>query len=802
MKQQIRTDRYGDPLPAGALVRLGTMRFRHEGSANSLAFSPDDKVLASTSAGRVIFWDASTGRQLRRLQVSREHGLFWLRSLDFSPDGRTLAANGGDGSIYLWDTATGKQIRTVGALSGAPDSGKATRFSLDGKMLAVTDSDKVILFDTKTGKEAFRLGGHRAEINSVAFSPNGKTLAFGTLGPAVQIWDLEKGKLLRGIESHGKRFVNSVAFSRDGEVLASGSWDKIVLTEADTGKELATLEAKKMESVSALAFTPDGKTLISASQDGQVRFWDVPGRKERLRLDARMAPIEAMALSRDGKTVAVGSYFNVIRLWDVATGKERFQDFHGHNGIIASVAYAPDGKTLAVAGDSGEVILWDAATGQPRRELKVYRPRGVAFSPDGRRLATVPFSRSFQVWDVATGKELFRLQGKNVVQCVAFSPDGQYLLSAHIGSLILWDPSTGKRLREFSLQTTAHPQSLAFAPDSRTVALGTSDGDLRLWDLEAGQEVLVLTGHRHEVESVAFSPDGKILASGSLDLTVRLWEVASGKEILTLRGHRRAVTSVVFSPDGKVVASGSGASREPIWTKEPNKVRLWDVATGEELAPFQGHGTDVLCLAFSPDGSRLASGLRNSTVLLWDTTQAVHALRRVAQLGPKELEALWSDLAGEDTRKAHAAIWTLTAISNQAASFLKGHLHPAVSKWDPEQIRRWIADLDSDQFAVRQEAMKKLEQVSEDARPALRRALDSKPSLETRKRLEELLSKPKVLRSGEELRGVRAVEVLEHIGTPGAREVLESLVKGAPAARQTREAKTSLERLDKRKATP
>jgi len=219
------------------------------------------------------------------------------------------------------------------------------------------------------------------------------------------------------------------------------------------------------------------------------------------------------------------------------------------------------------------------------------------------------------------------------------------------------------------------------------------------------------------------------------------------------------------------------------------------VLTGEELRRLEGHSSTVTCLAFSPDGSRLASGLRNSTVLLWEVSPTPRSPRQEkAQWGPKELETLWSDLAGEDARKAYRAIYTLVAAPAQAVPFLAAQLRPA-TEVDRERVQQLIADLDSDRFARRAGAAKELAELGDRVEPALREALQGKASAEVRQRAETLLAAARAAPPPTTLRTLRAIQVLERIGTREAQQILRKLSAGPVAARETRDAKEAVERL-------
>jgi len=337
--------------------------------------------------------------------------------------------------------------------------------------------------------------------------------------------------------------------------------------------------------------------------------------------------------------------------------------------------------------------------------------------------------------------------------------------------------------------------SVAFSPDGKTLASGSDDSTIKLWDVATGRDRATLQGHLQEVSSVAFSPDGMTLASTSFDKTVKLWDVATGRERVTLQGHTDIVNSVVYSPDGKTLASGS-------WDMN---TMLWDVATDKERATLEEHRNAVASVAFSPDGKTVASGGWDKKVKLWDIPATKQADKqaeptRSTVLPPQDLVGLWTTLAGEDAAKAYQAIGTLVAAPDQAVPLVKERLRP-VPKPNTQEITRWIIDLDSDQFAVRQKATEGLEKVGEQAEAALRQRLTDKPSLDVRQRIEKLLINLEPQHSPKLLRGLRAVEILEYIGNSEAKKVLETLATGAKGATLTNEAKASLERMNKRMAT-
>lgn len=266
--------------------------------------------------------------------------------------------------------------------------------------------------------------------------------------------------------------------------------------------------------------------------------------------------------------------------------------------------------------------------------------------------------------------------------------------------------------------------------------------------------------------------------------TVRLWDVGAGKELRRF-DLRSRVYGVAFSPDGRMLAASSG----------DRQAHVWELASGQERLRVEGHHGAVASVLFAPDGRTLFSGASDGTALAW----SLPALARPRPAPPSpQLEAEWTELMGPDAAKAYGAVWAIAAAPKEGLPLLRDLLKP-VAPADAARLKRLIADLDDDDFGVREKATTELEQVGEQAGPALRKALEGKPSAELKRRVEFLLDQQmSTSASPERLRQMRALEALEHMDAPEARELLERLAKGAPEAWLTKEAKAALKRLGQR----
>jgi hypothetical protein len=361
--------------------------------------------------------------------------------------------------------------------------------------------------------------------------------------------------------------------------------------------------------------------------------------------------------------------------------------------------------------------------------------------------------------------------------------------------VLVLDAVTGKRMQEVG----GHHNiifGLDFSPDGKTLALGTLGPSLQLWDVATGKRTLAVEQQARDayVLRVAFSPDGKTVAASRLNHIV-LTEVATGREVGRLQARMGWSTGLAFTPDGRALVSSS---------REEGKVRVWDLRKRQVIRTLDA-GAEARCLALSPDGRAVAVGTVRHAVV-WDISAAKPARpQKGLKLRAADLDRLWSDLAARDAPRAHRAIGTMLAASEQAVSLLGRRLRPAagLNSRERERLRRAIAGLDSDVFEERERAQRELEKAGDQAAGLLRHALAGNPSAEVKRRVRRLLKpleKGWPASSGASLRTWRAIKVLEHIGTPNARQVLEKLARGSPEDRLTEEAKASLGRLTRRAA--
>lgn len=790
-------DRHGDPLPDGVLARFGTARLRHADGV-VVAFAGEKAVVSTGRDSSFRYWDVATGSLSRKLPGP--HGDFRCAC---NPDGSILATwNHKPPGIALWDLKVGKLLRII-PLKTYQDS-RDLAFTADGKSLGVIEDDKFHLYDPATGDEKTLPFKVPYRPDHIALSPDGKVVAICNRTQGIVLREVDTGNERRRIQD---KEGTCVAFAPDGKTLAvAGGYKRGArLYDPETGAakgELPILPRRgNRGDYYHMAFSHDGRILATVGGAQPAVLWDVAERKELHRLPVTWA--SGMTFSTDDKTFAI-SVYSSIRLWDTRTGKELHPN-EGQTGEVNAVAISPDGR-FVVSGSYWDysVHVWDSASGRLLHVLDKNDAdiRKLDFGLDGETFVSAGGESVIRQWNAVSGKQIreFPLKGPNIevtqqVRNLRHSADGKIIAAVSSGyggtgvTLWAWDADTGKEIvrRPFVHEVI---NDCGFSPDAKTIVGGDKDRVV----LED-----VLNGKTRKLPMVhgplAFSKDGAMLAvAKSAGETLAVWDLARDRESLAMESGGVGFAS--FSWDGRYLASAGYES-----------LRLWELASGKEVlshaapektAGWFGHAF-VSSLAYSRDGRSVVTGLIDSTILKWDLIPDRQAIRKAAgSFAPEDLERLWADLGAKDAAKAYVATHALASgPPPKILAFLERRLKPAKGV-DAERLKKLVQDLGSDKFAIRDAAGKELENSLEDIRPALERALELSLPLESQRRLERLLARPMVLPPGDTLRSVRAVALLEKIGTLEARRFLDQLTQGPADARLTREAVAALARLSNR----
>jgi WD40 repeat protein len=639
----------------------------HEGLVCSVAFSPDDRILASSGKDHVVqLWDLKTGAMVHTLQRHTQ----LVFSVAFSPDGKLLASGSADGTIVLWDVTSGTRVRELAGYSKAPS---VLAFSPDGRAVAAGRHDGTIrIWEVATGQLTELSRRPPTAVRAVAFHPEGGLLAAAGVDGTLTLWELPVGREVPFARTADP--VVSVSFSPDGKFLAAGTngSDTAVQVYEVATKQLVTELHSQAFYVDGLAFHPDGKLIASCGGDGIVRVWDWKsggGRAWATALGPWNGPYHAVAFTPDGRYIAASTGSGVIPIFRVPSPPPPYQPRpqmlplpaalakqaspadalkradippellaaagggdpdkappqlvavlggeQGHKEQLIALAISPNGHLLASAGNDRGIKLWDLATGRFLQTLAVppvgIQIRSLAFSPDGQLLASAGSEKTIRIWAVGTGQERQVLAGHgDLVGGVAFSPDGRRLAStSHDGSVKLWDLKTGIAVRTFP--TGRALACVAFSPDGSLLAGGgvAKASPVHVWECGSGWEIAGLSGHEGFVTGLAFHPGGRTLASCGQDRTIRLWDLTTFQEKAVLRGHKEdGPVGLAWRGDGQLLASAGS---------KDGTARLWDFSNGpvrsrEFRLTESGAAGHLHAVAFTPEGRYLATANPDGTV--------------------------------------------------------------------------------------------------------------------------------------------------------------------------------------------
>ncbi|MBD1821349.1 hypothetical protein H6F51_02295 [Cyanobacteria bacterium FACHB-DQ100] len=482
-------------------------------------------------------------------------------------------------------------------------------FSPDGTTLAASDTAGAIhLWNVLERQKILTCDGHQHWVCEIAFSPEGDLIVSASGDNTVKIWSTKTGECWRTLSDH-QDWVISIAVSPTAPILASSSADRTIrLWDLYTGKLIRVLEGHQ-HWICKVAFSPDGRMLASGSDDRTIKLWSVETGECLKTIEGHTNTVRGVTFSPDGTMLASGSEDATIKLWDIQTAS-CVRTLTGHLDQVRCVNFSPDGQLILSSSFDQTIKLWDRSTGQCLRTLHQHRGvvRSAVFSPTGNMIASGSADQSVRLWHTQTGECCKTLQGyTNFVLSVEFSFDDQFLASTSTDQTVnLWDVASGACISSFY----GHENwvwTVKFSPDDQLLASGGFDHTVRVWSRSTNQCLKVLRGHTNWVWSVAFSPNGTTLASGSFDQTIRLWNPHTG-ECLQILAAQSRIWSIAYSPDGEFLASG----------EENHLIHLWNPHTGQCLRTLQGHTSRVMSVVFSSDGKRLVSGSEDGSVRIWD----------------------------------------------------------------------------------------------------------------------------------------------------------------------------------------
>jgi WD40 repeat protein len=585
----------------------------HDGYVWSAVFSNDGKLIASAGADRtIIIRDATTGAILKKFPA---HSLA-VTALAFNDNGSQLVSVGGDQLVKLWNVNTGTLIKEF---RGHTSAIMAVAFSHDGKRILSGGADKAArLWDIAAGAVVQTFPNVRSPISSVALRKDGKEALIGCADGMVHVFDLTEAPKEKGSVPAHLSGVGALAYSPDGSRMATCGGDKLVRIWKlpDSGAPAPLFDLKgHSNAVSSVAFSNDGRLLVSGGGDLIIKVWDLQSATELRSLRGHSDWVSSVCFGADSRFILTASVDKTAKVWELSN--EETAPPVGHTRRLNTLAVSPNGKWLASGGEDHTIKIWDMASGQEQYTLTEHTDnvRAVAFDSSGERLVSGGDDRKLRIWDLKTQRVLKTLDCDGTVGVIVFNTKGDKFLVWYYRPGIGSQTATTVQVYDrdgVALDTFTEREKqiscLSFTPSGNMVALGSTDGTVRIRDLankgeRVGGDMPV---HQKGMGDLVFTPDGKKLITGDEDGEIKIWDLAKREAIKTISAHKGRLFGIAMSPDGKRFVSVG-----------PNDVRLWNVETGAQIKEWE-LTTPVSNMVFTADSKHLVTANSNTTLYLFE----------------------------------------------------------------------------------------------------------------------------------------------------------------------------------------
>jgi WD40 repeat protein len=800
-------DVHGDPLPYGATGRFGTIRFREPYVSHiaAIAISKAAKLMAAGAYldqvgyrlyggyAPISLWDIPSGKKIREL-MGHKNG---VRELCFSADDNVLASAGGDSIVRIWDTTSWQEIGAFALQKGNKEGDQSERelaihlsFQASTVLAIGSSQGRILFWDYKQNKVTRDVNLSKHSLVKIAISTSGTYFAACGLDSSIYIWDAKLMAILTVFKGHSAR-INSLVFSTDEKYLFSGADDKTVrrwqLSLEMKGAVIANYTSFYSGEVKALAIHPTKNYLLAGNENGNLDTFSLQENNKIRTLT--FAPgdqaVRCLAFSDDGAYLAAAGGEGAIRLWYLPEQKEFLADA-GHRRGIRQLLFLKNGSQLVSSGLDKTIRLWNVESANLITTLAGHQASvlSISLSPDEKHIYSTSFDGTLRIWDIERYQEILRQSLPDLTYEARPSPTGSLFASAKNKRIVISYGPNGKIAKEL---TAAGRGFAHFDFSTRGGLIAFSDGksetNIKIMNTSDWTISAEFGSPRPDlgIGGIRFSPDQRLLAAVTGN-GIWVWDLTKRQLLSTMRAPDLAgVQDLSFSPDGRMIAGGISDSQ----------IFVWETYSGSPICILKGHKGSVDTVQFSPNQGILASGSNDQTILLWDLAKFLWQ-KNAQILAKKSLEELWHGLREEKPSVAYECIWEMVARREATVTFLKNRLLPVMT---PSAARKHelVADLGSDSFKNREIASRELIRLVELCDAELLKEKEQTTSLELARRIENIL-KTKVITDPTRLQQLRAIAVLEYIGSPAAFSIVEELSRGGEESSITKEAKASARR--------